>query len=218
MWAGMQLGHGLLPPAWPWERRESAVNRARRVGSRGQRRLRRSERHTSNDLPKYRTNIMNFGPSMIVRVMVDRPAANIAPCATCVKRTCMVAPSLAALVRIRPIGPDGTSRAIGRRHLPSNGHECVLCGSYLLCVVHRPCRCPRLPCSSRELTAVTYGISTPSQQRTVRRPRKRCAAPSRSGSAVGPKSVAPQASIVRFVQGVLAPCTCTIRPETSPDC
>ena len=110
---------------------------------------------------------MNFGPCVIVRVMADRPTANIAPCATCVKRTCMGAPSLAALVRIRPIGPDGTSRAIGRRHLPSNGRECVLCGSYLLCVVHRPCRCPRLPCSSRELTAVTYSISASSQQRTV---------------------------------------------------
>ena len=110
---------------------------------------------------------MNFGPCVIVRVVVDRPAANIAPCATCVKRTCMVAPSLAALVCIWPIGPDGTSRAIGRRHLPSNGRECVLCEAYLLCVVHRPCLCARLPCSSRELTAVTYSISTSSQQRTV---------------------------------------------------
>ena len=100
MWAGMQLGPGLLPPAWPWERRESAVNRARRVGSRCQWRLRRSQRHTSSDLPKHRTNSVNFGPCVIVRVVVDRPAANIAPCATCVKRTCMVAPSLAAPVRI----------------------------------------------------------------------------------------------------------------------
>ena len=148
---------------------------------------------------------MNFGPCVIVRVVVDRPAANIAPCATCVKRTCMVAPSLAALVCIWPIGPDGTSRAIGRRHLPSNGRECVLCGSYLLCVVHRPCRCPRLPCSSRELTAVTYSISASSYQRTVSFCRRgvrenvgasaealRCAQPFGLGrSAVLRRSVAP---------------------------
>ena len=29
---------------------------------------------------------MNFGPCVIVQVMADRPTANIAPCATCVKR------------------------------------------------------------------------------------------------------------------------------------
>ena len=115
---------------------------------------------------------MNFGPCVIVRVVVDRPAANIAPCATCVKRTCMLAPSLAALVCIRPIGPDGTSRAIGRRRLPFNERECASCGADLLCAVHRPCRCPRLPCSSRELTAVTYGISASIYQRTVNFGRK----------------------------------------------
>ena len=64
---------------------------------------------------------MNFGPCVIVRVVVDRPAANIAPCATCVKRTCMVAPSLAAPVRIgRKVQQVPTSRAVGRRYLPSN--------------------------------------------------------------------------------------------------
>ena len=62
----------------------------------------------------------------------------------------------------RPQGPAGTSRAIRRRPLPSNARECALCEADLLCVVHRPCLCPRLPCGSRQLTAVTYGISASS--------------------------------------------------------
>ena len=170
---------------------------------------------------------MNFGPCVIVRVMVDRPAANIAPCATCVKRTCMVAPSLAALVCIWPIGPDGTSRAIGRRHLPSNGREGAPCGAALLCAVHRPCLCARLPCSSRELTAVTYGISTSSQQRTVSflstgvqehagasAEALRCAQPFGLGGGAE-DGCSPRPLCARMLQGVLAPFNATIHDPTS---